>query len=303
MIPDRPLGTTEIACHPLGFGSYRIADGVPEHERALRDYLERGGNLIDTSANYTDGESETLVGRVLEGSGPDRVTVVTKGGYIQGQNMDLAHTHDFPEVVRLAPDLWHCLHPEFLDTQITRSLGRMRLERIDVYLLHNPEYFLTHKADPHYGGRGLAREDIEEFYRRVGEAFAFLEGQVEKGRIRFYGVSSNNFGTAASDATHTSVKRCLDAAGSVSTSNRFKVIQLPMNLYENGGALERNNDGRTVLELCSERGIGVLVNRPLNAFHDDRLIRLADFIDRHGDECPPEETLADALSPLKALEE
>src|SRR5688572_19456058 len=61
----RDLGNTGLACHPLGFGSYRISQGNRQHESALRAYLERGGNLIDTSANYADGDSETLIGHVL----------------------------------------------------------------------------------------------------------------------------------------------------------------------------------------------------------------------------------------------
>ena len=62
--PDsyRPLGSTGLFCHPLGFGCYRIADGNEDHEAALTHYLERGGNLIDTSANYTDGQRSTSGG-------------------------------------------------------------------------------------------------------------------------------------------------------------------------------------------------------------------------------------------------
>ena len=96
----RPLGSTGLACHPLGFGCYRIADGNVEHEAALRNYLGRGGNLIDTSANYTDGQSEILVGRVVKSYPRDQVIVVTKGGYIQGQNMQLAQSQTFSEVVK-----------------------------------------------------------------------------------------------------------------------------------------------------------------------------------------------------------
>ena len=42
----RNLGTTGLACHPLGFGCYRINQGNQEHEAALRAYLDRQGNLI-----------------------------------------------------------------------------------------------------------------------------------------------------------------------------------------------------------------------------------------------------------------
>ena len=197
----RTLGTTGLACYPVGFGCYRINHGNEQHEAALRSYLDRGGNLIDTSANYTDGLSETLAGYVLKDYPRERTIVVTKGGYIQGQNMALAQKHDFPEVVRYQEGLWHCIHPEFLQTQIQLSLDRMQLKKIDVYLLHNPEYFLTEKE--HHAGPAPA--DHEEFYRRVREAFRFLETQVDAGIIGWYGVSSNNFRMPSSEPAMTSV--------------------------------------------------------------------------------------------------
>jgi hypothetical protein len=51
-----------------------------------------------------------------------------------------------------------------------------------------------------------------------------------------------------------------------------------MNLLESGAALEKNNGpalDRTVLEYAAERGIGVLVNRPLNAIVGEGMLRLA----------------------------
>jgi hypothetical protein len=54
---------------------------------------------------------------------------------------------------------------------------------------------------------------------------------------------------------------------------------------EPGAALEANNSGRTVLELARDRGLATLVNRPINAFDEGRLIRLADF--------PPHSDVAD----------
>jgi hypothetical protein len=52
-----------------------------------------------------------------------------------------------------------------------------------------------------------------------------------------------------------------------------------MNLFESGAALERNNgpaDEQTVLECAAAHGIGVLVNRPLNAMAGEGMVRLAD---------------------------
>jgi len=80
------------------------------------------------------------------------------------------------------------------------------------------------------------------------------------------------------------------------------VIQLPMNLYESGGALIKGDSNETVLEFCQRRGIGVLVNRPLNAFSHDRLIRLADFA-KPGETAPGKNELAALLNPLRLHEQ
>ena len=294
----RPLGSTGLHCHPLGFGSYRISEGNAAHVSALRQYLDVGGNLIDTSANYGDGLSETLIGKVLKDYGRSRIIVVTKGGYIQGQNMVLAGHRRFPEVVEYAENLWHCIHPEFLETQIERSLRRMQTEFIDVYLLHNPEYFINYAARTNPISDGV----LDEFYRRIREAFVFLESQAQAGKIRHYGISSNNFGYHAKDRARTSVERALREAENISSNHHFKVIQLPMNLYEAGGAVFETHEGKTVLEFCKEKNIGVLINRPLNAFFDNKLYRIADYI-RPGEIKPGKKELEEILIPLKASEQ
>src|SRR5262249_15383052 len=136
-----------------GFGGYRIHEMRPEHRDALELALSSGCNLIDTSANYTDGNSERLIGATLgrmisEGKiRREEVVVVSKGGYVQGSNLSLAHSrvragNPFPEMVEYHADCWHCISPEFLEDQITRSLERLKLDQLDAYLLHNPEYFL-----------------------------------------------------------------------------------------------------------------------------------------------------------------
>jgi aryl-alcohol dehydrogenase-like predicted oxidoreductase len=285
------LGETGLECHPIGFGCYRVSDDNTTHADALGLYLERGGNLIDTSANYMDGESEILVGRMLRFHDRGKVILVTKGGYIQGRNMTLAQERQFPEVVQYGPGIWHSIHPEFLETQVRLSSERLQADYLDVYLLHNPEYYLEVPPAGH-----------DEFYRRIREAFRFLESQVAAGKIRWYGVSSNNYPTPVSDPHHTSVARTLAAAEEVSANHHFRVVQLPMNLYESGGALEPNNNGKTVLEYCREKGLGVLANRPLNAYHHNHLVRLADF-HAPGSKPPGPDELRAVLRPLAEHEQ
>ncbi len=293
----RPLGSTGLQCHWLGFGCYRIVKGNAEHEAALRSYLDRGGNLIDTSANYGDGAAEELVGEVLRDFPREKVILVTKGGYIQGQNMTLAQQRNFPETVQYGPGIWHSIHPDFLETQIERSCARLKQDFVDVYLLHNPEYFLEDIAHR----REVTAADHDEFYRRVGEAFRFLEAKVAEGKIRWYGASSNNFVHTPTLPTATSVARCFEQAPGLSSGHHFRVVQFPLNLHEAGGVLTPNNDGVPALDYCKRQGLGVLANRPLNAFRQNELVRLADWV-APGVSPPGIESLSEKLEPLREQE-
>ncbi len=298
-----PLGATGLSVSRVGFGCYRVDDETPEHREALLAALAAGCNLIDTSTNYMDGASERLVGEVLEDLGRrdraarERVIVVSKIGYVQGENLRLAREREragrsFHEMVKYTDGCWHCIHPEFLRDQLARSRERLRVETLDVCLLHNPEYFLSDAAK-HGGGRDLegARSD---FYRRVRDAFACLEEAARQGQIRWYGVSSNTLVAPADDPEATSVSRYVTAAQEAGGRNhRFRVVQMPMNLFESGGALERNTGpggSQTPLQAAAAAGLGVLVNRPLNASVANRLLRLADIIEV-GRETPLERPL------------
>ncbi len=267
-----PLGRTGLVASRLGFGGYRVDDGDPDHRAALAKALREGVNLVDTSTNYTDGRSERLIGEVvadLIGRGElarAEVIIVSKIGYVQGGNLEIAKQGDFPEMVKLDDQLWHCMHPRWLADQLDRSLARLGLATLDVCLVHNPEYFFDTGA----GTR-------DEFYRRLEHAFAHFEKEVERGRIRSYGVSSNTSVAPEGDKKATSLARMLEAARRAGgEEHHFRVLQLPANLIEGGAVLEKNNDGKTVLALAHEREVAVLVNRPLNAIVDGKLLRLAD---------------------------
>ncbi len=290
----RALGRTGLTVSCLGFGGYRVNDESPVHRGALERAFAAGVNLVDTSTNYTDGGSERLIGRVVGEAvrrgriAREELVVVSKIGYVQGGNLALAREREaagrpFPEMVLYQPDCWHCIHPEFLEDQLARSLERLGLETLDVCLLHNPEYFLSDAA--HSGGDGV--ESVrDEFYRRLEAAFRFFEERVAAGSLRWYGVSSNTVARPESDPEVTSLARMLAAARAAGgPGHHFGVLQLPMNLFEAGGVLEPNGPPvssgvrRTVLELASAEAVGVLVNRPLNAVVGRGMVRLADFPD------------------------
>lgn len=275
------LGTTGLTVSRFGFGGYRVHDLDPDHREALKSALRSGINLIDTSSNYTNGGSEKLIGQVLNEMftageiSRDQIVVVSKAGYVQGQNLELARERKaqgqpFPDMVEYSADCWHNISPKFLEEQITRSLERLKLDCIDIFLLHNPEYYL--KTNP----------NREVYYSRIQKAFAHLEEEVKRGRIQYYGVSSNTLVEADSASEFTSIERVYQAAveaagGGKPKSLKFAVIQFPFNLLESGAALVKNNSQQTVLDFTRDKKIGTLTNRPLNAFARGRLSRLSSF--------------------------
>ncbi len=289
------FGNRGLTTSRLGFGTYRVDTREPEHRDAFKKALREGVNLIDTSTNYMDGDSERLVGSVLRELIKDgdlareEVIVVSKIGYVQGENLKQAEAREqagrpYPDMVKYGEGIWHCIHPEYLADQLSLSLDRLGLATLDVCLLHNPEYFLSEAAHHSDGNLEVARD---AFYRRIEQAFTFFESQVSAGRIRYYGVSSNTVTAAPSDAEATSLSRMCDAARIAAASqgmeqHHFAVLQCPMNLYETGALVMPNTGAdqhETVLEVAQREGIAVLVNRPLNAMPTKKsgVVRLADF--------------------------
>jgi aryl-alcohol dehydrogenase-like predicted oxidoreductase len=281
----------------VGFGSYRISIRSKEHRAALTTALKLGCPLIDTSANYTNGESEELIGSVLSEFPEFNPIIVTKAGYVQGKNLEiLAELNDnglaAVDLVDLGPDLKHSIHPDFLKNQLDHSLKRLKKESIDIFLLHNPEYyFKTENANQ------------DEYYRRIEMAFRYLEIEVDLGRIKSYGISSNNFILPLTDPEVTSLSRILEVAKKVSPKNHFKAIQFPFNLIEIG-ALEKFGEygDQNLLELAQSNNLITMVNRPLNAFTSGQLIRLAtyDFMTQDFDEV---EAKKDFVVAMKLIEE
>lgn len=276
----------------IGFGCYRIDYRVEEHYKSLYKAILGGITLIDTSANYSDGGSEVLVGNVITDLINenkiirDDITIVTKAGYIQGKNFKFAMDrkrsgNPYPDVVEYSNNLWHCISPEFLEDQINLQIERLKQNNsggyIDVYLLHNPEYFFGWAKNKN---EFVSADDIQnEFYSRIKKAFIFLEEKVETGVIRNYGMSSNTLPLNPGISDFVSLEKIIRLAKEISDDNHFRYVQLPFNLLESGALFEKNqkNNSSTVLDIAEKNNIFVLINRPLNSITAKGLIRLADF--------------------------
>ncbi|BDY13191.1 aldo/keto reductase [Hydrogenimonas cancrithermarum] len=258
----------------IGFGTYRISAKSPQHLEALTYAMQNGIRLFDTSANYAAGDSERAIASAIRQSGSKReeLTICSKAGYIQGPLLERVRRGAL-EVFDLVPyqeGCYHSIHSDFLKSQLSGTLERLETNYIDTYLLHNPEYFLMHTIEK--------KEDVEparnEMNRRILEAFIALEEEVQAGRIKSYGISSNSFAKTP-DALHfmpythliALAREAATEAGS--DTHHFTTIQLPINLLE--------TEGLKCAAWAKANGLTVLVNRPLNAFDSEGMHRLATY--------------------------
>jgi aryl-alcohol dehydrogenase-like predicted oxidoreductase len=64
-VPTSTIIKTGQIVSRLGFGGYRINWNDDRHKAALEKAIKGGINVIDTSAHFEFGESEEVIGKVL----------------------------------------------------------------------------------------------------------------------------------------------------------------------------------------------------------------------------------------------
>jgi aryl-alcohol dehydrogenase-like predicted oxidoreductase len=121
MLEMRPFGRTGMHLSILGFGCGAVGGlmvrGDPlDQERTIAQALAAGVNYFDTAVQYGNGESEKNLGRILQKLKPHNVAVGTK--------------------IRLPSADFHRIS-DAVAKSLEGSLTRLRLERVDIFHLHN----------------------------------------------------------------------------------------------------------------------------------------------------------------------
>lgn len=257
----------------FAFGTYRISDYNPQHIEALKEAIDSGITMIDTSSNYMDGGAERAIAlafREFDEGVKSNVEIVSKVGYIQGSNMEMHKKEPFEEVVEFSKDCFHSISKSFINNQLTQSLNRLEIQKLDCYLLHNPEYYLLDAIN-----KQVDKDDrLDEMYTRIYKAFVALEEEVKNARISSYGISSNSFSKDQNSDEFLPYEDLITMADRASEevgndTHSFTTIQLPINILE--------REGLKCASWAKENGLRVLANRPLNAEHEKLMYRLADY--------------------------
>jgi aryl-alcohol dehydrogenase-like predicted oxidoreductase len=121
----RNLGATGLKVSPLCLGAMMFGSwGNSDHDECIRIIhraLDAGINFIDTSNNYSGGESEIIVGQALRGR-REQAVLATKvwGPMGEGPNQ-------------------RGLSRKAIEEQVEHSLRRLQTEVIDLYQIHRPD--------------------------------------------------------------------------------------------------------------------------------------------------------------------
>ena len=114
------LRISEVALGTMTFGeAWGWGASREECRRILEVYAEAGGNFVDTACNYTDGESEEIVGELVE---PDRDRFVIATKYT------LTSRREDPNAGGN--------HRKNLVRTLEASLRRLRTDHVDLLWLH-----------------------------------------------------------------------------------------------------------------------------------------------------------------------
>ncbi|WP_025693011.1 aldo/keto reductase [Paenibacillus zanthoxyli] len=211
----RTLGRTGLKVSEIGFGAWGIGKtswiGADDQEslKALNRSVELGLNFIDTALGYGDGHSEKLVGQVVrEHAG--NIYVATKIPPINRQ---------WP--ARSGVPVEETFTKEHVISCTEKSLRNLGLETIDVQQFH--------VWSDEWVGKGDWLEGVQKLK--------------EQGKIRFFGVSINDY--QPSNALK------LIESGLVDT------VQVIYNIFEQSPEDE-------LLPACEKHDIGVIVRVALD---------------------------------------
>ena len=167
-LPHAILGSSGFSITRIGLGAWAIGGGGwqggwgpqddEESVRTIRRALDAGINWIDTAAAYGLGHSEEVVARALADVPADeRPYVFTKCGLVWNEG---------------GTTVRNVLAPESIRRECDASLRRLRVERIDLYLMHWP----TWDGTP------------------VEESWATMAALVDEGKVRTIGLSNFDVG-------------------------------------------------------------------------------------------------------------
>ena len=253
---QRPFGELGMAsAHTLGGGGLGQVWGATSREECVataRQAVESGINVLDLAPTYGNGEAESVIGAAFNGALPAGVRITTK-----------CRVGDTP------PERVY----DLLSASLSASLGRMKLERVDVMFLHNA---VTLENE---GGERLT--PVNTVVEGLAPAFERL---IAEGRIGHWGLT----GIGNADALiHL-----------LNYGPRPDYIQCITNLLDSAGGLFQGTEPprpRDVIAAANANGVSVMGIRAVQAG------ALTNALDRTLPDGHPELADFDRAAPFRAI--
>ncbi|KAG0376962.1 hypothetical protein BGX24_006944 [Mortierella sp. AD032] len=273
-LPTATLPKRGLVLSKLGFGAYRVNSSQSAHRAALVKAVQAGVNVIDTSSHFGHGDSEKFIGETLDDMFKqdaikrEQVVVVSKAGFILPPTTDFptSELENVPSYAAISTSSYHSIHPVYLKAQISQSLDRLKMDKLDIFMLNNPERMLGDRMQP--GGFSKSK-----LYKEIAEAFAYLDTEVEAGRIGGYGICSNALHIPTTE-DHLSLKTILKTRQDFGWKlENFVAVQAPLNLFERDLVTDEGS-AKSLATEAKEHDIFVFSNRPLNAIAAGQIVTL-----------------------------
>jgi aryl-alcohol dehydrogenase-like predicted oxidoreductase len=260
--------TQNLIVSSIGIGTYLgnwDAATDESYKNAITRFVELGGNVIDTAANYRFQRSERNIGAALKdlnekGFARDEIVICTKGGYLPFDGAPPRDVRAYFQENFVAPGIAtfddlvggsHCMTPKYLESQINQSLQNMQLDCLDVFYLHNPESQLSE----------IPRAAFET---RLAQAFEKLEELRQNGKLQFYGAATwSGFRVPPVANGFHSLEKMVNLARQIGGDDNhgFRFIQLPFNLAMPEALILPNQqlDGEVLSTIEAARNLDVSV--------------------------------------------
>ncbi len=228
------------------FGTQRISEYNPQHLQALKEAINSGIRVIDTSPSYMDGSAQRTIAlafRELADGVRDSIEIITK--------FDISS--DPSEVLQ-------------------NSLEELEVDSVECFVVEKPESLLYKFIED-----GLSKDDrLDEIYKVLYDVFLECENLIKTGKIRSYGISSEAFSLVHNSEKFLPYEDLItlaqEAANEIqNVKHSFSTIELPINILE--------SEGLACAKWAKENDLKVIATRPLNAITNNQVYRLADYGD------------------------
>jgi aryl-alcohol dehydrogenase-like predicted oxidoreductase len=265
----RDFGNTSLQVSEFGLGCARIGGVFQSNAQGFLDLLafafDSGVTFFDTADMYSQGESESLLGKALRGK-RDRVVIASKAGYSLPSRRRWAGRIKplLRPVVRLLKirrdqlpassrgALSQDFSEKYLRSAVEGSLRRLRTDYLDILQLHSPPLDVIER----------------------GEWLPALEELKRTGKVRYYGIAVDSIEAGLAALRYPGVSS----------------IQFTLNLLEPAGA-------QALFPGAAQQGVGGIARECLA---NGLLVKRPDEIDLKG-YCSSPEQEALRVEQLSAL--